>query len=104
MPLAFLSPTSPLPFYLPFFRRVFIVRLPLVCLCVACLLVIMSSTPIIINPYPLERVMQRLEIIENKVAMVELVENLDRKIHNEITQYGSKVGVILIFLRKGTHS
>ena len=48
----------------------------------------------------LEHVMQRLEIIENKVATVELVENLDRKIHNEITQYGSKVGVILIFIKK----
>src|SRR6187399_3484640 len=34
LPLVFLSPTSPLPFYLPFFYRVFIVRLPLVCLCV----------------------------------------------------------------------
>ena len=28
LPLVFLSPTSPLLFYLPFFRRVFIVRLP----------------------------------------------------------------------------
>ena len=39
--------------------------------------------------------MQRLEIIENKVAIVELIENLDKKIHNRITQYGSKVGVTL---------
>ena len=29
--------------------------------------------------------MQRLEIIENKVATVELIENLDKKIHNRIT-------------------
>ena len=39
--------------------------------------------------------MQRLEIIENKVAIVELIETLDRKIHKQITQYGSKVGVTL---------
>ena len=44
--------------------------------------------------------MQRLEIIKNKVAIVELIENLDKKIHNQITQYGSKVGVTLIFLKK----
>ena len=49
LPLVFLSPTSPLPFYLPFFRRVIVIRLLPVCLCVACLLVIMSSTPIIIT-------------------------------------------------------
>ena len=35
--LVFLSPTSPLPFYLPFCFRVFTVRLPLVCLCVGLL-------------------------------------------------------------------
>ena len=39
--------------------------------------------------------MQRLEIIENKIATIELIENLDRKIHNQITQYGSRVGVTL---------
>ena len=39
--------------------------------------------------------MQRLEIIENKVATIELIENLDKKIHNRISQYGSKVGVTL---------
>ena len=39
--------------------------------------------------------MQKLEIIENKVATVELIENLDKNIHNKITQYGSKVGVTL---------
>ena len=52
----------------------------------------------------LEHVMQRLNIIENKIATVELIENLDKKIHKQITQYGSKVGVTLIFLRKGTYS
>ena len=55
--------------------------------------------PLLVNGtvLTLEHVMQRLEIIENKVAIVELVECLYRKIHNQITQYGSKVGVILIF-------
>ena len=47
----------------------------------------------------LEHVMQRLEIIENKVAIVELIENLDKKIHHQITQYGSKVGVTLNFFK-----
>ena len=58
--------------------------------------------PLLVNgtTLTLEHVMQRLEIIENKVATVELIENLDKKIHNQITQYGSKVGVILIFLKK----
>ena len=48
----------------------------------------------------LEHVMQRLENIENKVASVELIENLDKNIHNQITQYGSKVGVTLNFLKE----
>ena len=39
--------------------------------------------------------MQKLEIIENKVATVELIENLDKKIHSRISRYGSKVGVTL---------
>ena len=43
--------------------------------------------------------MQRLEIIENKFATVELIENLDKKIHHQITQYGSKVGVTLNFFK-----
>ena len=43
----------------------------------------------------LEHVMQRLDAIENKIATVELIEGLDRKIHNQITQYGSKVGNFL---------
>ncbi|KAE8770471.1 Far1 [Hordeum vulgare] len=34
----------------------------------------------------LEHVMQRLDTIENKIALVELIEGLDRKIHNQITQ------------------
>ena len=44
--------------------------------------------------------MQRLDIIENKIATVELIKNLDKKIHNQITQYGSKAGVTLKNLRK----
>ena len=53
--------------------------------------------PLLVNGtiLTLEHVMQRLDIIENKVATVELIENLDKKIHNQITQYGSKVGVTL---------
>ena len=47
----------------------------------------------------LEHVMQRLDIIENKIATIELIENLDKKVHNQITQYGSKVGVTLKNLR-----
>ena len=39
--------------------------------------------------------MQKLEIIENKVATIELIETSDKNIHNQITQYGSKVGVTL---------
>ena len=42
-----------------------------------------------------EHVMQRLDIIENKIATIELIENLDKKIHNQITQYESRVGVTL---------
>ena len=53
--------------------------------------------PLLVNGtvLTLEHVMQRLEIIKNKVASVELIENFDKKIHNQITQYGSKVGVTL---------
>ena len=56
-----------------------------------------GSPPLLVNGtmLTLEHVMQRLEIIENKVATIELIENLDKKIHNQITQYGSKVGVTL---------
>ena len=39
--------------------------------------------------------MRRLDVIENKVATVELIENLDKNIHNQINQFGSKVGVTL---------
>ena len=48
----------------------------------------------------LEHVMQRLEIIENKIVTVELIKNLDKKIHNQITQYGYRVGVTLKNLKE----
>ena len=48
----------------------------------------------------LEHVMQMLDVIENKIATIELIENLDKKIHNQITQYGSKVGVTLKNLKE----
>ena len=44
--------------------------------------------------------MQRLKSIENKIANVELIENLVKKIHNHITQYGSRVGVTLKNLKE----
>ena len=58
--------------------------------------------PLLVNGtvLTLEHVMQRLEIIENKVATIELIENLDKKIHNHITQYGSRVGVSLKNLKE----
>ena len=56
-----------------------------------------GSPPLLVNGtmLTLEHVMQRLEFIENKVASTELIENFDKKIHNQITQYGSKVGMTL---------
>ena len=58
---------------------------------------LVGSLPIMINEtvLTLEHVMQRLDIIENKIATVELIEKLDKKIHNHITQFGSRVGVTL---------
>ena len=56
-----------------------------------------GTPPLMVNEtmLTLKHVMQRLDIFENKVATMELIENLDKKIHNQITQYGSKVGVTL---------
>ena len=51
----------------------------------------------------LEHVMQRLDVIENKIVTIELIENLDKKIHNQITQYGSRVGVTLKNLKEKEH-
>ena len=63
---------------------------------------LLGPPPLLVNGtvLPLEHVMQRLDIIENKIANVELIENLDKKIHNQITQYGSKVGVTLKNLKE----
>ncbi|KAE8794162.1 Far1 [Hordeum vulgare] len=53
---------------------------------------LVGSPPLMVNgtTLTLEYVMQRLDAIESKTARVELIEGLDRKIHNQITQYGSK--------------
>ena len=58
--------------------------------------------PLLVNGtvLTLERVMQQLDIIQNKIATVELIENLDKKIHNHITQYGSRVGATLKNLKE----
>ncbi|KAE8785562.1 Far1 [Hordeum vulgare] len=63
---------------------------------------LVGSPPLMVNgtTLTLEHVMQRLDAIENKVAIVELIDGLDRKIHNQITQYGSKVGNFLKNLRQ----
>ena len=48
-----------------------------------------GTPPLLVNGtmLTLEHVMQRLNIIENKVSTVELIENLEKNIHNQITQY-----------------
>ncbi|KAE8819210.1 Far1 [Hordeum vulgare] len=63
---------------------------------------LVGSPPLMVNGtiLTLEHVMQRLDAIENKIATVELIEGLDRKIHNKITQYRSKVGNFLKNLRE----
>ncbi|KAE8818874.1 Far1 [Hordeum vulgare] len=63
---------------------------------------LVGSPPLMVNGtiLTLEHVMQRLDAIENKIATVELIESLDRKIHNQITQYGSKVGNFLKNLKE----
>ncbi|KAE8789619.1 Far1 [Hordeum vulgare] len=63
---------------------------------------LVGSPPLMVSGtiLTLEHVMQRLEAIENKIATVELIEGLDRKIQNQITQYGSKVGNFLKNLKE----
>ncbi|KAE8783048.1 Far1 [Hordeum vulgare] len=63
---------------------------------------LVGSPPLMVNEttLTLEHVMQRLDAIENKLATIELIEDLARKIHNQITQYGSKVGMVLKILRE----
>ncbi|KAE8821063.1 Far1 [Hordeum vulgare] len=80
---------------LPFFFAVFMLES----------LLGIGSPPLMVNgtTLTLEHVMQRLDSIENKIATVELIEGLERNIHNEITQYGSKVGNVLKNLREKKH-
>ena len=56
---------------------------------------LVGSPPITINEtaLTLEHVMQRLETIENKISTIEHLENLDKKVHNHITQFGSKLRI-----------
>ncbi|KAE8787957.1 Far1 [Hordeum vulgare] len=63
---------------------------------------LVGSPPLIVNGtiLTLEHVMQRLDAIENKIATVQIIEGLDRKIHNQINQYGSKVGNFLKNLKE----
>ncbi|KAE8815249.1 Far1 [Hordeum vulgare] len=63
---------------------------------------LVGSPPLMVNGtiLTLEHVMQRLDAIENKIATVELIEGLDRKIHNQITQYRYKVGNFLKNLKE----
>ena len=70
--------------------------------CYNAMIDLLGPPPLLVNGtiLTLEHVMQRLDIIENKIATIELIENLDKKIHNQITQYGSKVGVTLKNLRE----
>ena len=44
---------------------------------------LLGPPPLLINGtvLTLEHVMQRLDIIENKIATIELIENLDKKVH-----------------------
>ena len=64
-----------------------------------------GSPPLLVSGtmLTLEHVMEKLEIFENKVSTVELIENFDNKIHNQITQYGSKVGVTLKNIKEKEH-
>ncbi|KAE8818645.1 Far1 [Hordeum vulgare] len=63
---------------------------------------LVGSPPLMVNgtTLTLEHVMQRLDDIENKIATVDFIEGLDRKIHSQITHYGSKVGMVLKKLRE----
>ncbi|KAE8771988.1 Far1 [Hordeum vulgare] len=63
---------------------------------------LVGSPPLMVNGTILtsKHVMQRLDAIENKIAIVELIEGLNRKIQNQITQYGSKVGNFLKNLKE----
>src|SRR3989337_1167084 len=63
---------------------------------------LVGSPPITINEIvlTLEHVMQRLDAIEQKMPTIQHIENLDKKIHNHVTQFGSKVGITLKMLKE----
>ncbi|KAE8781184.1 Far1 [Hordeum vulgare] len=63
---------------------------------------LVGSPPLMVNgtTLTLEHVMKRLDTIENKIATIELIKGLDKKINNQITQYASKVGMVLKNLRE----
>ena len=44
--------------------------------------------------------MQRLDIIENKMSTSQQLEELDKKIHNNVTKLGSLVGIALKSLKE----
>ena len=63
---------------------------------------LVGATPINIKEITLtlEHIIQRLEAIENKMPTIDHIENLDKKIHNHTTQYGSRVGTTLKMLKE----
>ena len=58
---------------------------------------IVGRPPIIVNETNLilEHVMQRLDAIEKNMITNKPIEELDKKLHNHITQLGSRVGMTL---------
>ena len=63
---------------------------------------LVGTPPIIINEtyLTLEHFMQRLDAIEKKMITSEPIEELDKKLHNHITQFGSRVGMTLKTLKE----
>jgi hypothetical protein len=63
---------------------------------------LVGSPPITVNEtaLTLEHVMRRLEVMVNKMPIIEHIENLDKKVHNQVTQFGSKVGTTLKMLKE----
>jgi hypothetical protein len=63
---------------------------------------LVRSPPLTINEkaLTLEHVMRRLEVIENKMSIVEHIESLDKKVHNHVTKFGSSVGTTLKMLKE----
>ena len=47
--------------------------------------------------------MQRLEVIEKKMSTIEHIENLDKKVHNQLAKFGSSVGTTLKLLKSKEH-